>query len=208
MNIYGCMPTYDSLAEKGDVIVNFIECFAERIIKTLDKELIIDITGKRLRNKKGYYSQDWEKLKKSIIEGKVTNIFICHWDENLRNKNISPMPLALRITSNLEFNNSDVDCYRASSIEFALSKLLYEGKPIRDYQHIYSELLEYLHLELTGAGGFLTIDNLTASYCFSPHERYIGLSYPKASTQFNRYYRGYHWGNYLSSIHVELLGGG
>jgi hypothetical protein len=200
--VYGCISTFDRFVNTGYALMDFIEAFTEIILKPLNRELKITIEGPRMREKNGIFNKAWEDLKKPILEGKVSYIRLYHFDDNLGSLGLYKMPITILITNNLDINPA-----AASSVEFAIAKWLYEGTSVKDMQEEYVRLLEKLNLELKGLGGFITIDNLFASCDRSPHEAYVGLAYHRASRQFNRYYRGYHWGNILSATHVELLGG-
>jgi len=200
------MPTFKSLPEKGNVLVELIEEFVERVAKPLHKELIMLYEGKRIRPKQYFFNRDnWEKARKMFLEGKVTSFHLCCFEKEIWQSRleINPMSIDMRIDSNYEYPGT------AGSIEFSVAKWLYGEKTPKYLQQTFVELLEKLYASLGGIGGFVTLDNLSADYALSPHEIHMGiLGGPTlASRQFHRYYRGYFWGNFLNPVHVELLGG-
>jgi hypothetical protein len=95
----------------------------------------------------------------------------------------------------------------APLIEFFVTLLLYKTHVPNSVSSAFVSIIETLANSISSAGGFITIDCMRELRAFSAHERYVGLTYMSASRQFDKYFRGYSWGNFLSKKHVELLGG-
>lgn len=207
--IYGCISTYDSLLNKGSVIIKLVEEFIDKVVKPINKDLKYEINSNRkIYN---YEPSNWEKTKILLNEGKVKKLIFVHSDERMIEAKIkgidcpeaytSPELINLNILSNIE------DDKRASLIEFSINKWTCARD---DSQHVcleYQKLIEMVLDNIECVGGFITLDCMSAYCSFSAHERYMGLEYMKASEKFGEYFRGYSWGNYLSKNHVELLGG-
>ncbi len=208
-HIYGCISTYNSLLDKGTVIIELVEEFIDKVVKPINKGLKyeINLNGKKYN----YEYSNWEKTKILINEGKVEKLSFVHFDKKMIDAKIkgidcpeaytSPDLINLNILSNIE------NPKRASLIEFSINKWTCVKD---DSQHVcleYQKLIEMVLANIDCVGGFITLDCM-GSYCsFSPHERYVGLTYLRASEKFDKYFRGYSWGNYLSKNHVKLLGG-
>lgn len=208
-SVYGCISTYDSLSSKGSVIIYVIEEFVEKIVKPIDKELNYRINGNKKKYK--YVISNWEKTKVLINEGKVEKINFVHFDErtiDARVKGIEcpeayifPELINFNILSNIE------NPKRASLIEFSVNKWTCAKNNSQYVCLEFQKLIEMVISNVECVGGFITIDTMAAYCSFSAHERYVGLGYMNASENFDKYFRGYSWGNYLSKKHVELLGG-
>ncbi|WP_252225263.1 hypothetical protein [Clostridium sp. ZBS2] len=207
--IYGCISTYDSLLDKGTVIINIIEEFIDKIVKPINKDLSYVINSGRKKQK--YEASNWEKTKILINEGKIENISFIHFDKKMieaaingidcPEANIFPELINFNIVSNIE--NSK----RASLIEFSINKWTCAKD---DSKHVcleYQKLIKMVLANIECVGGFITLDTMDKYCSFSTHERYVGLTYFRASEKFDKYFRGYSWGNYLSKNHVKLLGG-
>jgi len=200
------MPTFKSLPEKGNVLVELIEEFVERVAKPLHKELIMLYEGKRIRPKQYSFNRDnWEKARKMFLEGRITHFHLCCFEKEIwqSDSDINPMSIDMRIDSGYEYPGS------AGSIEFSVAKWLYGEKTPEYLQYAFVEMLEELYKSLQGVSGFVTLDGISAGYSLSPHEIHMGIlgGYTSVSMQFHRYYRGYFWGNFLNPVHVKLLGG-
>ncbi|AQS08728.1 hypothetical protein CLOBY_08380 [Clostridium saccharobutylicum] len=208
-DIYGCISTYDSLLTRGLIVIKVIEQFIDKIVKPTNKDLSYVINSGRKKQK--YEPSNWEKTKILINEGKIEKISFIHFDKRMieaaiqgidcPEAEIYPELINLNIVSNIE------NTKRASLIEFSINKWTCAKD---DSQHVcleYQKLIEMVLDNIECVGGFITLDSMQAYCSFSAHEGYMGLPYLRASEKFDKYFRGYSWGNYLSENHVELLGG-
>ena len=57
--IYGCIATYDSLLNRGTVIINIVEEFMDKVVKPIKKDLSYVINSGRKKQK--YESANWKK---------------------------------------------------------------------------------------------------------------------------------------------------
>lgn len=208
-SIYGGISTYDSLLSKGSVIINVVEEFVDKVVKPLNKELKYTINGNK--KKYMYESSNWEKTKILINKGNIEKISFVHFDKRMieaavngidcPEANIFPELINLNILSNA------CNPKRASLLEFSINKWTCARDDSQYVCSEYQKLIEMVISNIACVGGFITVDTMSTYCSFSAHERYIGLGYMTASENFDKYFRGYSWGNYLSKKHVELLGG-
>lgn len=210
--IYGCISTYDSLLSKGSVIINLVEEFVDKVVKPINKSLKYIVTTDKNNVKKYKYKQsNWERTKILINEGKVKTLNFVHFDKRVieakvqgidcPEANIYPELINLNIVSNVEYANE------ASLIEFSINKWMCARDSSQYVSIEFQKLIELAISNMECVGGLITVDTMEAYKSSSSHERYIGLEYIFASEKFDKYFRGYSWGNYLSRKHVELLGG-
>lgn len=211
-SIYGCISTYDSLLSKEKVIINLVEEFSDKVAKPINKSLKYIVTTDKNNVKKYKYKQsNWERTKILINEGKVKTLNFIHFDKRMieakvqgidcPEANIYPELINLNIVSNIE------NPKRASFIEFSINKWMCARDNSQYVSMEFQRLIELVISNMDCVGGFITIDTMAAYESASSHERYVGLEYIFASEKFDKYFRGYSWGNYLSRKHVELLGG-
>ncbi|AGX44141.1 hypothetical protein [Clostridium saccharobutylicum] len=207
--IYGCISTYDSLLTRGSVVISIVEEFVDSIVKPINKELRYSINLNKKKYK--YETSDWEKTKILINKGKVEKISFVHFDEKMIEAKMKGIDCPEAYTPpeliNINILSNNENAKRASLIEFSVNKWTCAKN---NSQHVcleYQKLIEMVLSNIDCVGGFITLDCVGAYSSFSAHERYIGLDYMNASEKFDKYFRGYSWGNYLSKKHVELLGG-
>ncbi|MDQ2088154.1 hypothetical protein RBH29_17145, partial [Herbivorax sp. ANBcel31] len=212
ISIYGSISTYDSFAGKGQVIIDVIEEFADKIAKPLNKKLIYNCKGKGMQHKEYKFdSSDWAGTKLLLLNNGVDKIHMIHIDEAINEAignnpdselgQMSPEFIVLNFITEPQKLN------QASLIEFSVTTFLYDGYIPEYVKNAFINIITYLNNRIKSSGGFITVDSMPVYEAFSAHERYIALNYLFASKQFNRYFRGYFWGNFLSATHVELLGG-
>ncbi|TYQ15478.1 UNVERIFIED_CONTAM: hypothetical protein Cloal_1936 [Acetivibrio alkalicellulosi] len=212
ISIYGCISTYDSFVGKGQVIIDVIEEFADKIVNPLNKDLIYNLKGKSIKHREYKYdSDDWNSTKLLLLNDRVQKIYMMHIDKDI-NQAIGNNPDSelARMSPNfigLNFHTDPEKPEQASLLEFNVTILLYKGCVPEYVTNTFVRIIEELTSKINSVGGFITIDSMPIYEAFSAHERYIALNYTYASRQFDRYFRGYSWGNFLSYRHVELLGG-
>lgn len=213
-SMYGCISTYDTLQSKWPIITDFIEEFVDQLVRPLNKDLVYFFRGERIRRKEYQFSSDWEKTKDLILAGRVKSIFLAHVDKKIIEAVMQGLDNSGNLTGellNLNIISNTLDDYdgrkTASLIEFSINESLYNGEiPLYVYSK-YVTMLEQLTDTIDSAGGLITLDVMSAFSSASSHEVHMGLIYPIASRDFNKYFRGYCWGNFLSKNHVQLLGG-
>lgn len=193
--------TFDPLSEKGDLLVDFVEEFLERLGQPLKYKLSYVAEGKRIRPKDTAFTDaNWKKTREKLKNGEIYSLWLVHCDDRLRNTPVEgPIGLQLNIEDYQEL-------YETPLIYFWISKLYFGDHIPLEFQQVCVDLLDKLTLGLNSTGGLITLDKAAGAYC-SAHESYIGFEYVRDSMKLKDYFRGYQWGNYLSPIHVISLGG-
>ena len=211
ISIYGCISTYDSFTSKGQVIIDAIEEFVDKIVKPLNIDLIYNFTKGERTYSEYKYDSDWNATKLLLLNGKVDSLYIMDLDkaiyERIQNDSDSEFPKMLPCFIGFNFYTEPEKPENASLIEFYVKAILFDGYIPENVSNIFAKIIEKLTTKINSVGGFITADSMPVFKAFSAHERYIALNHTEASKQFDRYFRGYFWGNFLSNRHVELLGG-
>lgn len=208
--LYGCLSTYNTLLESGDLIVSFIEDFAKLITERFNKIAKFNYSLKNRRVKWAPFTEPkWQKACGLFRDGSITKFRILGIDESLYNETLKekvyfgedPCVIDLYIATNADSPDE------ASLIEFSISTYLFADQVDTVIQELFVNWLSNLCSVIGGAGGLITIWGNPALHACSPPEVALGLTYGLASLEFNRYFRGHFWGNYLSPSHIQLLGG-
>lgn len=196
--IYGCVSTFEGLTLKGDIILDCAVEFIDKIVKPLGKvsELRIGYCSSERQSKKLKYSKtNIEKVRNLFKEGRILSFNINFYDYDKG-----------YITLNFYYCSNASNIVYASIIDFSVDGFYYDTIPSY-VQEACIEIIMKLSSKIDSVGGFITHDHLALITADTPHEEFVGRAYPWASREFDKYYRGYQWGNFLSRKHVEMLGG-
>lgn len=196
--IYGCISTFEELTTKGDIILDCAMEFIEKVVRPLGKEseLQIGYQGSEVRTKSLKCNEaNIKKVRDLFNDGKIHSMNVYYYDFD---KNYT--------TLSFYYCSNASNTVYASIVDFSIEDFYYDIIP--DYvQESCVEIIMKLSSNIDSVGGFITHDHLAIITANSPHEIYAGRAYPWASREFDKYYRGYQWGNFLSKKHVEILGG-
>lgn len=215
--LYGCISTEDTLMDKGEMQIKFIEEFQENIAKPLGKLINFGAFGKKTRGKQGdLYDSNWEKAKKLILNEKIDDLLAGYVDFESQAKFMKdfesgkidywlPFDYITICFHSKEYEDADL---QKSLIEFSVARWIYGDKIPRYITDTYIDLIQKVTCSVKNIGGLITLDFVGKPYrCETGHERYTSITYKKSIMKCDKYFRGYQWGNILSEKHIEILGG-
>lgn len=215
--LYGCISTDDPLTDRGEMEINFIEEFQEKIAEPLGKLMDFEAYGKRIRGRYGdLYDENWDKTKKLILDGKIYRLFSGYKDFEFERKqfielnegkikNWLPTEIMVLCFHSKEDERADLP---KSIIEFSIVRWIY-GERVPQYAaDAYIDFIKEITDNVKSVRGHILLDFVGAPYyCVTAHERYTSFIYDTSIEKCDKYFRGYQWGNVLSQKHIEILGG-
>jgi hypothetical protein len=139
----------------------------------------------------------------------VAQLFVSIESENERTAFIRNMPASVEAIVITPNENSPQFHYSVSLQPHTLSE---DVVPV-DIQHGLVEHAKRAFARLLGVVGYITVDVVSGCFSWSPYERWLGApdgpayDFHTKERLFYRRTRGYYWGNFLNSSHVDILGG-
>jgi hypothetical protein len=82
------------------------------------------------------------------------------------------------------------------------ARLSVEGDQLEELQDRLVDVMKSAAVTCDGSYGHITFDRTTHAY-----EDAVGRSFVQGATECREWARGYYWGNFLSRVHIERLGG-
>jgi hypothetical protein len=201
--------TYEKLASRGELIYAIINELLDSFLRPLDLEITIDIQNKYLNWRKFKLNdKNLEKVYSLLIKGEVLSIYMR--DKIIDNDEIiEVMPLI----------SVGISCFDAEPIPkgekirgyneltFLLSEKLFQGNIPLGIQNQITSVFKSIVSKLNAVTGSISFDtSVVAPNGSSYLERYYSI-HPYHYSSFNDKLRGYFWANWLSSSHIEQLGG-
>lgn len=81
-------------------------------------------------------------------------------------------------------------------------RLLVKGDQLQELQDRLVEVMKSAAMRCDGSYGHMTFDRTMHAY-----EDAVGRSFVEGARECREWARGYYWGNFLSRVHIERLGG-
>lgn len=201
--------TYEKLASRGELIYAIINELLDTFLKPLDLEITIDIQNKYLKWKKFKLNdKNLEKVHSLLVKGEV---LLFHMRDKIKENDgiIEVMPLI-----SLGFSCFDAEpipeggkVQLYNELTFLLSEKLFQGHIPLVIQNQITSVFKRIVNKLNAVTGCISYDTNVVSPKGSTHlESHYGI-HPYHYPNFNDKLRGYFWANWLSSSHLEHLGG-
>lgn len=210
--IYLDVSTFDNLVIKGKVLIQLFETIIKDYISIFQRSLIIQVIKTNGREKIVSFDQkNWDSVKKLFVKGEVRHLMISNYDQSIENITFSTSPILLRVSCGYALEHSDFGLNRrvADNLAFSISERLFPGKIPSNIQDAWVKLFKNVFKTINGSVGFLTLDYPKAVLIpqQSPLEFLLGLNFINNSHNYDRIVQGYFWGNMISELHIEALGG-
>lgn len=205
--IYVDVCTYESLKGKGQMVISILEDILKRFILPHEYPLKICIEKFDFESKFFKYNiKSWNKIASMILNEEVRHLLI----NDVQNEEQIQPELAVSITFDYSYNDALFeDTIIANNIAFSISQKLFNHENSRNVQNMIRETFINIFKSLNGVIGYINVGfpHATITPNSTPFEGIQGYNFTSQSQMFNKYARGYFWGNILSEKHIELLGG-
>ncbi|MCM3626779.1 hypothetical protein M3194_05325 [Paenibacillus glycanilyticus] len=201
--------TYEKLADKGELIYAIIKELLDTFLKPHDLEITFDIQNKYLNWKKFKLNdKNLEKVYSLLVKGETLSIYMRDKIKD-NDRIIEVMPLiSLGISCfDAEPIPEGGEIKRYNELTFLLSEKLFQGNIPLEIQNQITSVFKNIVSILNAVTGSISFDtSVVAPNSSSYLERYYDI-HPYHYSNFNDKLRGYFWANWLSSSHIEHLGG-
>lgn len=206
-SLYMDVSTFDSLKDKGKIIVPIINKILNGYLFPMDFELkvMVEKFNERFLTYK-LNKKNWMKISDMFIKGEIRHVLFIHGNEEL----IEPY-FAISCTTDLAYEDALYeDCIAANNLAISINLELFNSIIPMDVQINIKKFYKDIFIILNGIVGYINIGNIHATLHPSPSEYECSLRHGSTyylSGNFNERSRGYHWGNIITEGHINKLGG-
>jgi hypothetical protein len=207
MNLYIDISTFDSLKNKGKIIVSIINWILDGALFPLNFELkvLLEKFNERFLSYK-LNKKNWMKICDMLISGEVRHIMISYKVGEF----IQPY-FSISCTTDLAYEDAlYVGRKIANNFAVSINLGLFNGKiPSITQSNIIKFYMDTFKI-LNGIVGYINITSGHASLYPNPSEYECSLRHGSTdylAESFDQRCRGFHWSNILTEGHINKLGG-
>lgn len=211
--------TYESLIDKGDSLIPFLNSLLSTFLPYLKNDLLIELQKINKRTQSMKYTEKNINKVFTMLKNKELNVlqlvdYYKHTDDPYYDENALPalyppnfsLSISCNYASTFPANFQNYLIF-PNEITFSLSdRVLGEYIP----QFIQQQFINFFEQALSISGavyGFITLETIAGSIPMrTPFENYYKIE-PFIKPGYSQYVRGYFWMNYLSYLHIARLGG-
>lgn len=205
--VYVDVCTFDSLKEKGRMVISLIEDILKHFFLPYRSPLKIYLERFDFKSQSFEYNiKAWNKVVSMVLNGEIRHLLINY----TQNEELHQPELALSITFDYSYNDALLeDTVIANNIALSINRRIFNLNIPIDVQNMLKETFINVFQDLNGVIGYINmgIPHATIAPNATSFEGLQGYYFTEYSHMFGIYARGYFWGNVLTEKHIEKLGG-
>jgi hypothetical protein len=212
--------TYEILNDKGEILISLIQKIINELMSYLPHslEIYIELMNGRERNLK-FNERNLKKVYDLLLAGEIETLGI--GDASNDDSEVRHVDDPIVIRDYPALFSFAICCNQAATypphfsekmifpndFNLSMSEQLFDNIIPMHIQQTFNELFKEVIVAINGVYGFITYETTAAaSPMMTPYENYYALS-TTFLPGFTKKIRGYFWNNYLSTDHIERLGG-
>jgi len=213
MHIHFDISTFEGLDKEGDALIKIIGNILNELVLQQLKSLRVHFEKFDRQYKMLDFNENtWQEICNLLLKGEIQFLYI--YDQtNLSDSNKSRPLCALSLTCDYKRKLFDMGIDESGKIPnnlaFSISSRSYNGVIPKEIQDKVVNLVKLIFRTINGVNAYITLSERTARMCpqTTKFEESIERYYGPDIEDIDGVIRGYFWGNILSEIHIEALGG-